>query len=88
MKRKFPNQHRPYLAPGGKWAGYISIAGSILILLAITVPASPAALQWPLEWAILLGLCLLGLILWIISKRSRETTSREERDHLILEKYK
>ncbi len=88
LKRKFPNQHRPYLAPGGKWAGYISIAGSILILLAITVPASPAALQWPLEWTILLGLCLLGLILWIISKRSRETTSREERDHLILEKYK
>ncbi|MBK5279416.1 MAG: APC family permease [Bacteroidia bacterium] len=88
LKNKFPDQHRPYLAPGGKWAGYISIAGSLLILLAITVPASPAALKWPLEWAVLLGLCLLGIILWITSKKSRETTSEAERDHLILEKYK
>ncbi|MDZ7648964.1 MAG: hypothetical protein U5K54_18330 [Cytophagales bacterium] len=55
MKRSFPDQHRPYLAPGGKWAGYISIGGSILILLAITLPASPAALKWPLEWAMLTG---------------------------------
>ncbi|MBL7870804.1 MAG: APC family permease [Cyclobacteriaceae bacterium] len=88
LKKKFPDQHRPYLAPGGKLAGYISIAGSILILLAITLPASPAALKWPLEWAILLGLCMLGAILWIFSKNSRDTTSEEDRDHLILEKYK
>jgi hypothetical protein len=45
-------------------------------------------LKWPLEWAILLGLCLLGIILWITSKSSRETTTDDERDHLILEKYK
>jgi basic amino acid/polyamine antiporter, APA family len=88
LRKKFPNQHRPYLAPGGKWAGYISIAGSILILLAITLPASPAALKWPLEWAILLGLSLLGLILWLTSKKTRDTTPEAERDHLILEKYK
>jgi len=88
LKRSFQNQHRPYRAPGGKWAGYISIGGSILILLAITLPASPAALKWPLEWAILIGLCLLGIILWITSKKSRDTTPKEERDHLILERFK
>lgn len=88
LKNSFPDQLRPYKAPGGKVTGYISIAGSILILLAITLPGSPAALRWPLEWAILFALSGLGLIFWIVSKKSRETTTREERDYLILEKYK
>ncbi|NJN41638.1 MAG: APC family permease [Flammeovirgaceae bacterium] len=88
LKRSFPDLHRPYKTPGGKWMGYISIAGSILVLLAITVPGSPAALKWPLEWGILIGLIILGIILWIISKKSRSRIDDEERDYLILEKFK
>ena len=88
LKRAFPDLHRPYVTPGGKWMGYISIVGSILVLLAITLPGSPAALKWPLEWAILIALSLLGIIIWMISKKSRSTTSKEERDYLILEKFK
>lgn len=87
LKRSFPNQHRPFLAPGGKWTGYISIAGSVLILLAITIPVSPAALKWPLEWAILFALTFLGIIFWLASKSSRDNTLKKERDYLILEKY-
>ncbi|MGE0589771.1 MAG: APC family permease [Cyclobacteriaceae bacterium] len=88
LKTKFPNQTRPYKAPGGKVTGYIAVLGSILILMAITIPGSPAALRWPLEWVILITLSLLGLIFWVRSKKSRNATPEEEREYLILENYK
>lgn len=88
LRKSFPNQHRPYRTPGGKITGYISIVGSIIILLAISLPGSPAALVWPLEWLILIGLSVLGVVFWIISKKSRQATTKEERDYLILEKFK
>ncbi len=88
LRKSFPNQHRPYHTPGGVFTGYISIIGSIIILLAITLPGSPAALVWPLEWMILIALSVLGIIFWLISKKSRGTTTKEERDYLILEKFK
>jgi amino acid transporter len=88
LKSTFPQLYRPYNAPGGRTLGYLSVMGSILVLVAITVPGSPAALKWPLEWAILIALSVLGLVIWIISKKSRSTTSKEERDYLILERFK
>ena len=87
LKKSFPEQHRPYRAPGGVWTGYIAAAGSFLILLAITLPGSPAALKWPLEWAILFTLCVLGVILWFASRTSRAKTTTKERDYLILENF-
>ncbi len=87
LRKSFPDQLRPYKAPGGKRTGYISIAGSILILLAITLPGSPAALKWPMEWAIFSTVCFLGAILWIGSKSSRSATSSQDRDYLILENF-
>jgi amino acid transporter len=88
LKKSFPDLNRPFVAPGGKLIGYLSILGSGMVLLANTIPGSPAALTWPLEWAVLIALCLLGGIIWIISKKSRSTTSKEERDYLILERFK
>ncbi|MDZ4716177.1 MAG: APC family permease [Cytophagales bacterium] len=88
LRKDFPDQHRPYRAPGGKVTGYISIGGSLLILLAITLPFSPAALRWPLEWGILLALSGLGFLFWLLSRKSRDSTPKEERDYLILEKFK
>jgi amino acid transporter len=88
LRKSFPHQHRPYLTPGGKTTGYISIVGSILILLAITLPGSPAALRWPLEWLVLAALSILGIVFWMVSKKSRSATTKEERDYLILEKFK
>ncbi len=88
LRKTFPDQHRPYKTPGGKITGYISVVGSILILLAITLPGSPAALRWPLEWLILITLSVLGYVFWLFSKKSRASTTREERDYLILENFK
>lgn len=87
LKTNFPGLHRPYRAPGGRFTGYLSVAGSVLILLAITVPGSPAALRWPLEWGILISLSVLGIIFWFASKKTRNSTAHEERDYLILERF-
>ena len=87
LRKKFPSQHRPYKTPGGLVMGYIAVAGSFLVLLAITLPMSPAALKWPLEWAILMALSILGFGFWVLSKKSRRMTTRQERDFLILEKF-
>ena len=88
LRKSFPKQHRPYIAPGGKITGYISVVGSVLILLAISLPGSPAALVWPLEWLILIALSILGIVFWAVSKKSRQATTQDERDYLILEKFK
>ncbi len=88
LKKSHPDLLRPYKAPGGRWMGYLSIIGSFLVLLAITIPVSPAALKWPLEWMVLIGVILLGILLWIISKKTRKETKTEERDYLILGEYK
>jgi len=87
LRKSFPDQHRPYSAPGGKWTGYIAVGGSILILIAIAMPGSPAALKWPLEWGALAALSVLGAIIWITSSKSREKTSSNDRDYLILENF-
>lgn len=88
LRKKFPDLHRPYLAPGGKSLGFIGIIGSICILSVMVFPNSPAALAWPLEWAIFLIFSVLGLLFWGLSSKSRKKVSAEERDYLILNKYK
>lgn len=87
LRKKFPEMHRPFYAPGGKVLGYFAIVCTSFMLIAMIFPASPAALAWPLEWGIFSVFSLLGLIFWRLSAKSRKTTSKEERDYLILEKY-
>jgi amino acid transporter len=87
LRTKFPDLHRPYLAPGGKTLGFIGIVGSLSILSVMIFPNSPAALAWPLEWAIFSIFSILGIIFWSLSAKSRDRVSKEERDYLILDKY-
>jgi hypothetical protein len=56
-----------------------------LILVAMVVPGSPEVLVWPLEWMILLALCLCGLVFWIMGSRQRRETGEAERNSLILD---
>jgi amino acid transporter len=87
LRKKFPDLHRPYKAPGGKILGLIGIIGSLGILSIMVFPSSPVALVWPFEWAIFLTFSVLGILFWIISAKSRNSVSKEERDYLILEKF-
>jgi cbb3-type cytochrome oxidase subunit 3 len=59
--------------------------GSLLILLAMLIPGSPAA--FPLdawEWRILGILSVLGGIVWLLSSRQRGSITEAERKRLIL----
>jgi basic amino acid/polyamine antiporter, APA family len=88
LRNKFPDLERPYRAPGGKLLGYIGIIGSLSILSVMIFPNSPVALGWPYEWVIFSVFSVLGLVFWLFSAKSRNSVPKEERDYLILEKYK
>ncbi|MEQ9425423.1 MAG: APC family permease [Cyclobacteriaceae bacterium] len=85
--RKTMKKERPFRTPGGKLTGYLAFLGGLAILLIMAIPVSPAALQWPLEWMILITFSLLGLIFWTASKKERNKVSEKERDYLILENF-
>lgn len=87
LRQKFPDLRRPFVAPGGRILGCLAILGTVLILGVMVYPGSPAALAWPLEWAIFGIFSLLGLVFWLFSTRSRNAVTKEERDYLILEKF-
>jgi APA family basic amino acid/polyamine antiporter len=87
LRKKFPEMHRPFYAPGGNVLGVFAIASTFFMLVAMIYPNSPAALAWPLEWGIFSVFTLLGLIFWRLSAKTRNAVSKKERDFLILEKY-
>jgi amino acid transporter len=87
LRKKFPNLHRPYRTPGGKLFGVIGITGASFILFMMVFPNSPVALVWPLEWGVFLVFSVFGILFWMLSVKSRDRVSNEERDYLILEKY-
>ena len=87
LRKKFPDLHRPFVAPGGRFLGIIAIIGSVAILAVMVFPNSPAALAWPLEWLIFFIFSILGLIFWLFSAKSRQAVSKAERDYLILDKF-
>lgn len=88
LRKKFPDLDRPFKAPTGILLGYIGMVGSLCILGITIFPGSPVALAWPLEWAIFLTFSVLGIVFWVISAKSRNAVPKEERDYLILEKFK
>lgn len=62
MRTTEPDLVRPYKVPGGKLGiGAACLAGSLIIALMV-IPMSPAALK-PVEWAIVAGWLIVGLVL-------------------------
>ena len=85
LRKTDPHAKRPYRLPGGRMVACLAAAGSLFILVAMIVPWSPVALVWPLEWLILLPLCLVGIAFWGRGRRQRDKISEQERDRLILD---
>ncbi len=84
LRRRLPQMPRPYRVPGG---GVVAIAGACgagLIVLALAVPGSPVALEWPVEWTILGLWTALGAVLWRLARGRREGISEDRRAALIL----
>ena len=68
LRRKEPGMERPFKVSHPRLVGYGAIILS-LGLLSVYLPWSPSALVWPYEWGMIVVWALLGLILWLWSRR-------------------
>lgn len=84
LRRTAPELERPYRIPGGLVLPRVAMLGSGAILLALLVPGSPVALTWPLEWAVLGGVLVLGTVCWVGGARERTALTEAERARLVL----
>lgn len=87
LRRKYPTMYRPYKIAGGAKVGYASVGVSILIMLAMLIPNSPATLVWPIEWLLLGFIAFSGFIFWRSSRKMRKEVDEKERADLILDKF-
>jgi len=87
LRQTAPDMHRPYRMPGGRLIPLLAVAGALMMLAAMVIPGSPAALTWPREILILGVFTIIGFFFWMGGKRSRALTPESERAYLILEDY-
>jgi len=84
LRRSKPDLPRPFIPPGGCWLARLAFGGALLLLLAMLVPGSPAALSSPTEWSILAVLLLSSAVLWAVGGAARSRTDDRTRARLIL----
>jgi amino acid transporter len=87
LRRVAPHLQRPYRMPGGRIIPLLAVSGSLMMLGAMVIPGSPAALAWPREIIILAVFAITGIIFWVGGKRGRSLTPETRRAYLILESY-
>ena len=85
LRRTSPELSRPYRLRAGPLVAGLAAAGSLFILVVQVIPQSPAQLDWPLDWVILLALCLCGLLFWMLGATQRRQTDEPQRAALILD---
>lgn len=64
LRKNYPNLDRPVTMPGGKFTIYFGIFASVFILGTVLLPFSPGSIVWPGEYLLVLGLFILGVILY------------------------
>lgn len=80
LKMRFsePELKRPYSVPGGKFGITLACLACLCIIALMVLPFSPAALL-PVEWSIVIGWLVLGLIFNLVSSsRSAKTVIQVE----------
>ena len=70
MRYTEPDLPRPYKVPGGKLGIMAAIAAGTIVILLMVVPFSPAALNG-VEWGIVLGWLVIGLVLMAVTKGTK-----------------
>jgi amino acid transporter len=68
LRRNQPDMDRPFRLRHGVAIGWLALAGSLGLLL-LYLPGSPSALQWPVEWGLVLLWYLLGVIFYRMRAR-------------------
>ena len=87
LRRSASELHRPYRVPGGRLIPLLAVLGALLMLGAMIIPGSPAALSWPREIIILAVFVAAGVVFWMGGRAGRSSISEAHRAYLILEDY-
>lgn len=69
-RKLYPAMKRPAIYPGGKPLMYVGLVISLVLLLLMLVPGSPASLQWPVEYLLLAGLIVIGVVLYAVRDKT------------------
>ncbi|MEA4875417.1 APC family permease [Anaerorhabdus sp.] len=79
LKMRFsePELKRPYSVPGGKFGISLACLACLCIIALMVLPFSPAALV-PVEWSIVIGWLVVGLIFNFVSGKSKTVIEVEE----------
>ncbi len=86
LRRRLPDHSRPYRVPGGTpFLILAALAAGGVLFLAISEPLKTADGKIPVEWIVLGGWAVLGLVFWVASRRMRHSVNESERRYLILE---
>jgi amino acid transporter len=87
LRRDQPELPRPFRMPAPAIVPWLAGIGALFILLMMAWPASPAALVWPLEWVLLLGVAGLGALGWWLGAPRRRATTTSMRSRLVLGEF-
>lgn len=71
LRKNEPDMERPFKVANGMLVGYAALALSVGIIL-LYLPGSPAALEWPYEWAVVGGWSLLGLLFYTCARATHD----------------
>jgi len=67
LRKNEPDMPRPFRLPAGMLLGRLALASG-LGLFCLYLPFSPSGLKWPQEWMIVLGMGLLGALVYATHK--------------------
>ncbi|MGB0133561.1 APC family permease [Dokdonella sp.] len=85
LRRDYPQLERPFRLHAAPLVAGTAAAGSLLMIAAMVMPGSPAALSWPHEHIVLMVMLGVGGLLWMAAASGRNAISEEARDGLILD---
>lgn len=86
LRRDHPELPRPYRLRGGLVVPILAALGSFLMIAAMVLPGSPAALSWPREFVVLIVMFSVGGVLWLSAAATRRSVTEAERAFLILDR--
>lgn len=87
LKKKEPELKRPFIAPGGRFMGILSILASICFIV-LYLPFGPGGGLGYHEWYMVILWVVIGTILYLVNNFQHSYVSNEEREFLIFgEKY-
>ena len=68
-RKKPPHLHRPFKVPAGYVVGSIALILALIIWVMPLIPGTPVSLVWPYEYLLLIAWVILGIIMYLISRK-------------------